>query len=96
MKMSSRLTSMPARSMVNYPGKNWVVPESVNDVVSYLDTRRPEFTCVYFHASWNPTCAQVNEDYDNFTKATGSFTHIKVDCDATPKVKFFFDARVEP
>ena len=41
-------------------------------------------------------CAQIEKDYDNFTANNHSFTHIKVDCDATPKVKFFFDARIDP
>ena len=54
------------------------------------------FTCVYFHAKWNPICEKIDQDYDNFTSNNAGFTHIKVDCDATPKVKLFFDARVEP
>ena len=38
----------------------------------------------------------IEKDYDLFTANNSTFTHIKVDCDATPKVKFYFDARVEP
>ena len=96
-KLSSRpLLSAQARTMITRPDKNWIVPESVDDVVTYLDTHRPNYTCIYFHASWNPSCAEIERDYDNFTANNASFTHIKVDCDATPKVKFFFDARVEP
>ena len=64
--------------------------------MNYLDKHRPLFTCLYFHAEWNPICQQINEDYDRFTANNSTFTHIKVDSDATPKVKFFFDARVEP
>ena len=87
---------VPLRQMHTIPGKNWVVPSSLPDVVSYLDQHKPTFTCIYFHAGWNPICEQVEQDYDNFTANNAGFTHIKVDCDATPKVKLFFDARVEP
>ena len=82
--------------MITHPNKAWVEPESVNDLIKYLDTKRPEFTCIYFHASWNPICSEIHADYDKFTSNNSSFTHIKVDCDAQPKVKFYFDARVEP
>ena len=84
------------RSVYTIPGKNWVVPESVNDVVGYLDKNKPTFTCLYFHAAWNPICEKIEQDYDNFCNDNAAFTHIKVDCDATPKIKLFFDARYEP
>ena len=51
---------------------------------------------MYFHADWNPNCKDIEKDYDLFTSNNSNFTHIKVDCDLTPKVKFYFDARVEP
>ena len=51
---------------------------------------------IYFSAAWNPMCAKIEQDYENFVNATGEFTHIKVDCDETPLVKKYFDARVEP
>ena len=51
---------------------------------------------LYFSAKWNPMCEKIERDYDNFTNAQGQFTHIKVDCDETPMVKKYFDARVEP
>ena len=41
-------------------------------------------------------CAKIERDYENFVNSTGEFTHIKVDCDETPLVKKYFDARVEP
>ena len=84
------------RSVYTIPGKNYIVPTNHIELMGYLDKQRPTFTCLYFHANWNPICESVNEDYDRFTANNSTFTHIKVDCDATPKVKFFFDARVEP
>ena len=64
--------------------------------MTYLDDRKPEYTCLYFHAAWNPICKKIEQDYDNFTSNNANFLHVKVDCDMTPKVKFFFDARYEP
>ena len=87
---------LPKRTVYTIPGKNFIVPESVNDLVGYLDQHKPTFTCLYFHASWNPICEQIEKDYENFCNNNAGFTHVKVDCDATPKVKLYFDARYEP
>ena len=72
------------------------VPENLEDVVRYLDKTRPTFTLIYFTAAWNPIIKQVEKDYENTTNKFGGFTHIRVDCDKTPLVKLYFDARVEP
>ena len=85
-----------ARSFYTVPNVAAIVPESVEDAITYLDKNRPEYTCVYFHAAWNPMCEKVEEDYHNFCNRNAAFTHLKVDSDATPKLKFYFDARVEP
>ena len=84
------------RSVYTVAGKNFVVPTDHVELMNYLDTHKPTFTCLYFHAAWNPICAAIDKDYDAFTANNSNFHHVKVDCDATPKVKFFFDARVEP
>ena len=88
--------NMSMMSMRTVAGKNYVMPESVEDVVQSLDKQRPTFTMIYFSAAWNPMCAKIQRDYENLTSTTGEFTHIKVDCDETPLVKKYFDARVEP
>ena len=77
-------------------GKLYQMPESLEDVVKSLDRQRPTFTLLYFSAAWNPMCAKIERDYDSLTAARNEFTHIKVDCDETPFVKKYFDARVEP
>ena len=41
-------------------------------------------------------CAKVEKDYENFVSENSGMHHIKVDCDAHPKVKRYFDTRVEP
>ena len=87
---------MQAMSMRSVAGKSYVVPESVEDVVQSLDRQRPTYTLVYFSAAWNPMCAKIQRDYENLTSSCSEFTHVKVDCDATPLVKKYFDARVEP
>ena len=85
-----------ARSVLTVPGKNFVLPQSVDDTIRYLDTNKPMFTCLYFHAAWNPICEQIESNYETFCNKNAGWTHIKVDCDAYPKLKIFFDARVEP
>ena len=77
-------------------GKNYVVPESCEDMIKSMDKERPMFTLVYFHAAWNPVCEKIERDYENLTGSCAEFKHIKVDCDATPWIKKYFDARVEP
>ena len=84
------------RSMYTPAGQFYQVPEGVEDVVESLDKQRPTFTMLYFSAAWNPMCAKIERDYENLTSECPEFTHIKVDCDATPLVKKYFDARVEP
>ena len=83
-------------SMRTVAGKNYVMPESVEDLIKEMDRERPTFTLLYFSAAWNPMCAKIERDYDNFTASSAGFKHIKVDCDETPWVKKYFDARVEP
>ena len=96
-----RLNAMKAaqtsvRGVHTFEGKNYVVPESLNDVVNHLDSVRPTYTLLYFHAKWNPTCEVIEKDYDSFIAKNDQFYHVKVDCDETPVVKRYFDARVEP
>ena len=88
--------NLAMRSLAMAPGKNYAVPESLEDVVKSLDKKRPTFTLVYFSAAWNPMCAKIERDYENLTNSQNQFMHIKVDCDQTPFVKKYFDARVEP
>lgn len=65
-------------------------------MVQHLDKKRPVHTLLYFTASWNPMCAKIERDYEALTTQHPEFHHIRVDTDATPKLKFYFDARVEP
>ena len=55
------------------PGKNYVVPTNHIELMNYLDKHRPLMTCLYFHASWNPICAKIEKDYDNFTANNSNF-----------------------
>ncbi len=73
--------NMQLMSMRTVAGKNYVMPESVDDVIKSLDKQRPTFTMLYFSAKWNPMCEKIDRDYDNLTASKGEFTHIKVDCD---------------
>ena len=82
--------------MLTFNDKNYVTPESMEDCIRYLDQKRPTFTLLYFTAKWNPIIKQIEKDYENLAQDYPQFTHIRVDCDATPFVKQYFDARVEP
>ena len=93
---ASAFMKTTARSIQTVEGKNYVVPEGLKDIVEHLDERRPTYTCLYFHAKWNPTCEAIDKDYDNFVNSNNQFYHIKVDCDAQPIVKRYFAAGVEP
>ena len=84
------------RSFLTYQDKNYIVPESLDEVIKYLDKKRPIFTLLYFTAKWNPIIPKIEKDYEETTKLFKNFEHIRVDCDTTPLVKFYFDARVEP
>ena len=90
------MTTATQRTLITPEGKPYVVPESLKDVVSHLDAKRPKFTLLYFSAAWNPKCAEIEQDYLNLCYKFGHWHHIRVDCDAAPSVKRYFDARIEP
>lgn len=39
----------------------------MEDVIKFLDTKRPIFTLLYFTASWNPVIKHIEKDYENLT-----------------------------
>ncbi len=99
LRLSSSLVNMMAKRSVHaIHGKNYVVPdgEGCLDVIKHLDSLRPTYTLLYFTAAWNPVCKNIEQDYENLTAEYAQFHHIRVDCDVSPKVKRYFDARVEP
>ena len=89
-------TKTAQRSFLTYQDKGYKTPESLEELVTYLDKRRPTFTLLYFTAAWNPIIPKIEGDYDNLTREFKNFEHFRVDCDKTPLVKQYFDARVEP
>lgn len=93
---SKSLIAQQNRAISQITGKHYVTPEGVEDIVKHLDHNRPKYSLLYFSASWNPQCAKIENDYEKLTHKYAQFHHVKVDCDATPQVKLFFDARVEP
>merc|ERR1712194_145939 len=90
---SSIMASQRIAGVHTIAGKNYVIPTSARDCITTLDKRRPTYTCVYFHAAWNPICNQIDKDYDSFCDNNAGWYHMKVDCDSTPHLKFYFDAR---
>lgn len=72
------------------------MPENLEELIIHLDKKRPIYTLLYFTAKWNPVIPHIEKDYDNLTRQYNQFKHIRVDCDLTPRVKQYFDARYEP
>ena len=83
----STTNSVAMRSFITYNDKNYKIPESLEEVVSYLDKKRPTFTLLYFTAKWNPIIPKIEKDYEITTQQFKNFEHIRVDCDRTPLVK---------
>ena len=90
------MLGLARRSILTPAGKPYVIPESLNDVITHLDSVRPPYTLLYFNAAWNPKCAEIEQDYENLCHKHGNWHHMRVDCDAAPTVKRYFDCRVEP
>ena len=65
--MSLFQKNLAFRSMRTVENKNYVMPESVEDIITSLDKKRPTFTLLYFSAAWNPMCAKIERDYENLT-----------------------------
>ena len=61
------MNTISTRSIITPAGKNYVVPEGMDDVIKHLDANRPVFTLLYFAAKWNPICSQIERDYENLT-----------------------------
>ena len=77
--------------------KSYIEPvDGLDDLVKYMDEKKPVYSCLYFTAKWNPACHRIEKDYERLCREFPHFNHIRVDCDAQPKIKLYFDARVEP
>jgi hypothetical protein len=51
------------RSFKTVTQYNYVVPETMDEVVKYLDKHRPTYTLLYFTAKWNPMIPSFEKDY---------------------------------
>ena len=96
LKKQTALAQLATRTMVTCPNTGAHIPDDMEDVIDFMDREKPTITCVYFHASWNPICKEIEKDYLNAVKAFPNVTHLMVDCDKAPRIKKYFDARVEP
>ncbi len=81
------LSTMQQRSFITFSDKNYKIPESLDEMITYLDKKRPTFTLLYFTAKWNPIIPKIEKDYERTTSQFKNFEHIRVDCDRTPLVK---------
>ena len=77
--------------------KQYVEPiDGLEGLIKHMDETKPVYSCLYFTAKWNPACHKIEPDYERICREYPHFNHIRVDCDAQPKIKLYFDARVEP
>ncbi len=81
------MSTMQQRSFITFSDKNYKIPESLDEMITYLDKKRPTFTLLYFTAKWNPISPKIEKDYERTTSQFKNFEHIRVDCDRTPLVK---------
>ena len=81
------MNTMQQRSFITFSDKNYKIPESLDEMITYLDKKRPTFTLLYFTAKWNPIIPKIEKDYELTTSQFKNFEHIRVDCDRTPLVK---------
>ncbi len=58
------LSSLQQRSFITFNDKNYKIPESLDEMISYLDKKRPVFTLLYFSAKWNPIIPKIEKDYE--------------------------------
>lgn len=56
----------------------------------------PEFLCIYFTNSWNPVSLRGEKSYSDFVIKTPEYAHLKINVDKYPKLKWFFDSKMEP
>ena len=63
--MSLFQSNLQLMQMCTVPGKNYSMPESVEDSDERVDRQRPVFTMLYFSGGWNPMCAKIISNYQN-------------------------------
>ena len=72
---------LPSRSITT-SNKNYIEPtHGLKDLVDHMDKTRPTYSCLYFTASWNPKCAEIERDYEKMCQQNPEFNHVRVDCD---------------
>ena len=82
--LARKQLAIPSRGFKSATGHNYVVPETMNEVVSFLDEHRPTYTLIYFTAKWNPMIPHLEKDYEATTRKFQNFTHLRIDCDESP------------
>lgn len=68
----------------------------LEEMKEWLNRVKPKYLCIYFTNNWNPVAKRANEDYNKFTTKTELFVNFRVDTDKNPKLKWFFDNKVDP
>lgn len=67
----------------------------LTEVKNWLINSNPQLLCIYFTNEWNPICKKGEEGYNNFVGKNSKAIHLKINVDKFPKLKWFFDSKVE-
>jgi hypothetical protein len=68
--------------------------EYVEEVKQWLQNLNPAFLCIYFTNDWNPIAKKAELNYHHFSQKNSRYIHLKINSDIYPKLRWFFDAKV--
>ncbi len=66
----------------------------LTEVKDWLLKTNPKLLCIYFSNDWNPISLKAEEGYKDFVRKNSKVTHLKINSDKFPKLRWFFDSRV--
>ena len=98
---SKNLFKLPKKNIYYNPKVGYFAPECnenqkyVQEIKDWLLYTNPKMLCIYFTNDWNPIAKQGEEGYPDFLKKNLRVTHMKINVDKYPKLKWFFNSRVK-
>jgi len=90
------LISPQLRKITYQRDSNIWLPETIEDLKAHMEKHNPDLACVYFHANWNPFMKKINAKFEKVCIKHPEIMQIWVDCNKTPLIKYYYDAKVEP
>ncbi len=59
LKKQVALTQMARRGLITETQYGAYEPNEMNELIDFLDDKKPTYTLLYFHAKWNPKCKEI-------------------------------------